>query len=90
LIRNIVGWQRRTVAVGTKYDFMSDKEFLVQVEPLIRKSPIIDALVDRLNSLINSSKSLQEDEEVKVSCPICEATLKISLGEGNSGFELTE
>ena len=63
----------------TKYRALSDDEFLQAISSVRDKSPIISELCTRLLSHADSGTT-NPTEESELTCPVCEAELKLDTG----------
>lgn len=66
----------------TKYRHLTNQEFIAEIEPIIRKSPIIAELATRLmknnyNDDCFNPISIEEVENHHIKCPVCDANLSL-------------
>jgi hypothetical protein len=71
----------------TTYSNLTDSEFLGRLEDVRGKSQIIDELVNRLEKLDVEKNSVDKYRN-DVTCPVCEAGLKVDIDHGNFKFDL--
>lgn len=65
--------------IHTKYSRYSNKELLSLLESKKGDSPIIDELMMRFSSLIDSKEKISSiNTSVSMPCPICEGTVHLS------------
>jgi len=67
---------------------LSDDEFIDRYESAGRPSPIIQALMLRLQ-LANHTHKIPKDLNARVECPVCLASLEVEMDEDNGRFSLT-
>jgi len=71
----------------TKYNSLSDEEFLRQIDENRAYSPVISELATRLEKA-NNRISVQEDSEFQSECPVCESKLNIEYNKDQASFSL--
>lgn len=79
-------WQQ--TLVDTLDNHLSDAEFINKWESVGKASPVIDALIQRLELAVRA-RTLADVSNTKVECPVCLAELQVELCEGNGMFTLT-
>jgi hypothetical protein len=68
----------------TKYSNLTDGELLIKIDDARQHSPIIDELAGRFEKLDRTNN----ETNVQVECPVCEAKLEAGLDEDNNIFTL--
>lgn len=71
----------------TKFDHLTDEEFVRSLHDKRAQSPIIDDLCARLEQRIDDAP---DDIDNEVCCPVCEAALKIADKDGKLNLEVSE
>lgn len=66
---------------------LTDEEFVSRYETVGRHSPVIEALMVRLDRA-NRTHTIPEDIANRVECPVCMAELHVEMDENNGMFSL--
>lgn len=72
--------------VHTKFSNYTDSELLSLVDDKRQHSELINELCERLEK--RSATQVKEDDNHRVTCPVCEAALEAGYDEGNDIFTL--
>ena len=75
------------MAGPTRYTYLSDEEFLLNMDEYVQYSPVLHEFARRLQKLIDSSV-IPSDANHRASCPVCLAGLIVDYDEGNTLFNL--